>query len=157
MWRGLRGTWWSSTRPTDSATSMPANVIANTLKGALAERNKLLLTATPLRNSLLELFDLVSFIDERSFGDLKSFREQFAGVAQERAFDLLRERLKPICHRTLRRQVTAYVPYTKRHAILQEFSPDEAEDKLYNPSPPICSETTRRPSRPAGPLAAARG
>jgi adenine-specific DNA-methyltransferase len=110
----------------------PANVIANTLKGALAERNKLLLTATPLQNSLLELFGLVSFIDERSFGDLKSFREQFAGVAQERAFDILRERLKPICHRTLRRQVTSYVPYTKRHAILQEFSPDEAEDKLYN-------------------------
>jgi ERCC4-related helicase len=110
----------------------PSNVIANTLKGALAERNKLLLTATPLQNSLLELFGLVSFIDERSFGDLKSFREQFAGVAQERAFDLLRERLKPICHRTLRRQVTAYVPFTKRHAILQEFSPDEAEDRLYN-------------------------
>ena len=110
----------------------PSNVIANTLKAALAERNKLLLTATPLQNSLLELFGLVSFIDEHSFGDLKSFREQFAGVAQERAFDLLRERLKPVCHRTLRRQVTAYVPYTKRHAILQEFSPDEAEDRLYN-------------------------
>lgn len=110
----------------------PSNVIANTLKAALAERNKLLLTATPLQNSLLELFGLVSFIDEHSFGDLKSFREQFAGVAQDRAFDLLRERLKPICHRTLRRQVTAYVPYTKRHAILQEFSPDEAEDRLYD-------------------------
>lgn len=110
----------------------PSNVIANTLKAALAERNKLLLTATPLQNSLLELFGLVSFIDEHSFGDLKSFREQFAGVAQDRAFDLLRERLKPVCHRTLRRQVTAYVPYTKRHAILQEFSPDEAEDRLYN-------------------------
>lgn len=110
----------------------PSNVIANTLKGALAERNKLLLTATPLQNSLLELFGLVSFIDEHSFGDINSFREQFAGVPQERAFDLLRERLKPICHRTLRRQVTAYVSYTKRHAILQEFSPDEAEDRLYN-------------------------
>jgi adenine-specific DNA-methyltransferase len=110
----------------------PSNVIANTLKGALAQRNKLLLTATPLQNSLLELFGLVSFIDEHSFGDINSFREQFAGVPQERAFDLLRERLKPICHRTLRRQVTAYVPYTKRHAILQEFSPDEAEDRLYN-------------------------
>jgi adenine-specific DNA-methyltransferase len=110
----------------------PSNVIANTLKGALAERNKLLLTATPLQNSLLELFGLVSFIDEHSFGDIKSFREQFAGVPQERAFDLLRERLKPICHRTLRRQVTAYVSYTKRHAILQEFSPDEAEDRLYD-------------------------
>lgn len=110
----------------------PSNVIANTLKAALAERNKLLLTATPLQNSLLELFGLVSFIDEHSFGDLKSFREQFAGLAQDRAFERLRERLKLICHRTLRRQVTAYVPYTKRHAILQEFSPDEAEDQLYN-------------------------
>lgn len=110
----------------------PSNIIANTLKVALAERNKLLLTATPLQNSLLELYGLVSFIDEHSFGDLKSFREQFAGVGQERAFELLRERLKPVCHRTLRRQVTAYVPYTKRHAILQEFSPDEAEDRLYN-------------------------
>jgi len=110
----------------------PSNVIANTLKGALAERNKLLLTATPLQNSLLELYGLVSFIDEHTFGDLKSFREQFANLSQERTFGLLRERLKPICHRTLRRQVTAYVSYTKRHAILQEFSPEEAEDRLYN-------------------------
>ena len=110
----------------------PSNVIANTLKGALAERNKLLLTATPLQNSLLELYGLVSFIDEHTFGDVKSFREQFSGGSQERNFQILKERLKPICHRTLRRQVTAYVPYTKRHAILEEFSPDEAEDRLYN-------------------------
>lgn len=110
----------------------PSNVIANTLKGALAERNKLLLTATPLQNSLLELFGLISFIDEHTFGDLKSFREQFGGGAQERTFQILKERLRPVCHRTLRRQVTAYVPYTKRYAILEEFSPDEAEDKLYN-------------------------
>ncbi len=109
-----------------------SNIIANTLRTALAERNKLLLTATPLQNSLLELFGLVSFIDEHSFGDLKSFREQFLGVALKRAFELLRERLKPICHRTLRRQVTSYIPFTKRHAILQEFSPDEAEETLYN-------------------------
>jgi superfamily II DNA or RNA helicase len=109
----------------------PSNVIANTLKQALSDRHKLLLTATPLQNSLLELFGLVSFIDEHSFGDLKSFREQFANLSQQRTFEVLRERLKPVCHRTLRRQVTAYVPYTKRHAILEEFSPDEAEDRLY--------------------------
>ena len=53
----------------------PSNVIANTLKVALAGKDKLLLTATPLQNSLLELFGLVSFIDEHTFGDLKSFRE----------------------------------------------------------------------------------
>jgi adenine-specific DNA-methyltransferase len=64
----------------------PSNVIANTLKLALAGKNKLLLTATPLQNSLLELFGLVSFIDEHTFGDLKSFREQFANLTQEQVF-----------------------------------------------------------------------
>src|SRR6266478_3492504 len=90
----------------------PSNIIANTLKQALKSVPILLLTATPLQNSLLELFGLVSFIDEHAFGDLKS-------------------RLKPICHRTLRRQVTAYVPFTKRHPILEEFTPEEGEDRLY--------------------------
>jgi len=125
----------------------PSNVIANTLKGALSESNKLLLTATPLQNSLLELYGLVSFIDEHTFGDLKSFREKFANLSQERTFEILRERLKPVCHRTLRRQVTAYVPYTKRHAILEEFSPDEAEDRLYN----LVTEYLQRPNLQALP------
>jgi SNF2 family DNA or RNA helicase len=60
----------------------PSNVIARTLKQALRSRHKLLLTATPLQNSLLELFGLVSFIDELAFGDLKSFREQFFNLNQ---------------------------------------------------------------------------
>jgi ERCC4-related helicase len=110
----------------------PSNVIANTLKQALAQKQKLLLTATPLQNSLLELFGLVSFIDEYTFGDLKSFREQFANAAPDRVFNLLRERLKPICHRTLRRQVTTYVPYTRRYPIVEEFTPEDGEDKLYD-------------------------
>ena len=109
----------------------PSNVIANTLKQALGERNKLLLTATPLQNSLLELYGLVSFIDEHTFGDLKSFREQFANVSQDQVFQTLKSRLKPLCHRTLRRQVTHYIPYTKRLPIVQEFTPEEAEDRLY--------------------------
>jgi len=109
----------------------PSNVIANTLKQALAGKHKLLLTATPLQNSLLELFGLVSFIDEHSFGDLKSFREQFANLEQERVFQTLKARLKPVCHRTLRRQVTAYIPYTKRLPLVEEFTPEESEDRLY--------------------------
>jgi len=110
----------------------PANVIANTLKLALAGKNKLLLTATPLQNSLLELFGLVSFIDEHTFGDLKSFREQFANLNQDQVFETLKARLKPVCHRTLRRQVTAYIPYTKRLPLVEEFTPEESEDRLYH-------------------------
>jgi SNF2 family DNA or RNA helicase len=63
----------------------PGNVIANTLKLALGKVPKLLLTATPLQNSLLELYGLVSFIDDHTFGDLKSFREQFASLNQQLA------------------------------------------------------------------------
>jgi len=109
----------------------PSNVIANTLKQALLRSPKLLLTATPLQNSLLELFGLVSFIDEHAFGDLRSFREQFGNLNQQHTFHTLKQRLKPICHRTLRRQVTAYIPYTRRLPLVQEFTPEESEDRLY--------------------------
>ena len=109
----------------------PSNVIANTLKLALGQSHKLLLTATPLQNSLLELFGLVSFIDDHTFGDLKSFREQFANLSQEQVFLTLKARLKPLCHRTLRRQVTAYIPFTRRFPLVEEFTPEESEDRLY--------------------------
>ena len=108
-----------------------SNVIANTLKNALERRPKVLLTATPLQNSLLELYGLVSFIDEHAFGDLKSFRQQFANLSQDGTFDALKSRLAPLCHRTLRRQVTQYVPYTARHALVEEFTPEESEEQLY--------------------------
>ena len=110
----------------------PSNVIASTLKLALAGKDKLLLTATPLQNSLLELFGLVSFIDEHTFGDLKSFREQFANLNQEQVFQTLKARLKPVCHRTLRRQVLPYIKFTKRLPLVQEFTPEESEDQLYH-------------------------
>ena len=126
----------------------PSNIIANTLKRALQDRPKLLLTATPLQNSLLELFGLCSFIDEHTFGDLKSFREQFANLNQNQVFQTLKARLKPICHRTLRRQVVAYIPYTQRHALVQEFEPGENEDRLYE----LVSEYLRRDNLHALPV-----
>ena len=124
-----------------------SNVIANTLKKALADRHKLLLTATPLQNSLLELYGLVSFIDEHVFGDLQSFRDQFANLSQAQSFQRLQERLRPICHRTLRRQVLAYIPYTERHPLVEEFTPDESEDRLYH----LVSDYLQRPNLQALP------
>lgn len=118
----------------------PSNVIANTLKLALSGKDKLLLTATPLQNSLLELFGLVSFIDEHIFGDLKSFREQFANLSQSQVFETLKTRLSAVCHRTLRRQVIAYIPYTRRLPLVEEFTPEESEDRLYE----LVSEYLRR-------------
>ncbi|WP_010625850.1 SNF2-related protein [Halomonas sp. KM-1] len=106
-----------------------SNVIAKTLKDALSGvHSKVLLTATPLQNSLLELYGLVSFIDDRVFGDLDSFRSQFTG--REQSFNSLRDRLAPICKRTLRKQVQPYVSYTARKAIVEEFTPSSEEQEL---------------------------
>jgi SNF2 family DNA or RNA helicase len=87
----------------------PENKTANTLREALLTAPKVLLTATPLQNSLLELYGLVSFVDERVFGDLDSFKTQFGQLKDAASFDALKNRIQPICKRTLRRQVEAYV------------------------------------------------
>ena len=110
----------------------PTNKTANAIKLALSERKKILLTATPLQNSILELYGLVSIIDDYVFGDLKSFKTQFSHNLEEEDYAELRSRLQPICKRTLRRQVLEYVKYTKRIAILEEFFPTENEQKLYD-------------------------
>ena len=106
--------------------------IASAIKQAVAPYPKVLLTATPLQNSLLELYGLVSIIDDYAFGDLKSYKARFTKLNNEANFSELRERLKPICKRTLRRQVLEYVKYTNRHALVQEFIPSEDEQTLYD-------------------------
>jgi len=119
-----------------------SNKVAQAIKQAVAPFQKVLLTATPLQNSLLELFGLVSIIDEYTFGDLKSFREQFTRLANNSDFGALKERMKPICQRTLRKQVLEYVPYTTRHAIVQEFVPSADEQRLYD----LVSDYLQRPT-----------
>lgn len=109
----------------------PGNVIARTIKDALDRvEHKVFLTATPLQNSLLELYGLVSMIDDRVFGDLDSFKTQFSQINREQSFAALRARIAPLCKRTLRRQVQQYVPYTARIAILEEFTPTKEEQEL---------------------------
>ncbi|HMM47753.1 MAG TPA: SNF2-related protein [Thiobacillaceae bacterium] len=120
-----------------------SNVIAKTLKEALAHvHSKVLLTATPLQNSLLELYGLVSIIDDRVFGDLDSFRMQFTSNGRDQAFGALRERLSTVCKRTLRKQVQPYVSYTARKAIVQEFTPSSEEQELSR----LVAEYLRRPN-----------
>lgn len=109
----------------------PTNKIGNALKEALSHSRKALLTATPLQNSLLELYGLVSIIDENVFGDIKSFRSQFLRTVEGENYEDLRDRLKPICVRNLRRQVQEYIRYTNRIPLTIKFEQSEAEQKLY--------------------------
>jgi len=110
------------------------NVIAKTLKDTLEPFPKILLTATPLQNSLLELYGLVSIIDDHLFGDLKSFKAQYSRAdkyVDSGIYEELKERLKPVTKRTLRRQVLEYIQFTSRKAFVFEFFPSDSEHQLY--------------------------
>ncbi|HWV37933.1 MAG TPA: SNF2-related protein [Vulgatibacter sp.] len=119
------------------------------LREALAGVPKLLLTATPLQNSLMELFGLVSLIDETILGPEDSFRalygpllhpppppgapdEEKILVERRELMEDLKERIAPIVQRTLRRQVREYVKYTNRRSIVEDFRPSPEEQLLYD-------------------------
>lgn len=108
----------------------PKRAIA--LRNALRDNFKVLLTATPLQNSLLELFGLVSVIDENYFGGEAAFRTLYTSSSTS-ALEGLRHRLAPVCKRTLRKQVqeAGHINYTKRHAHTFDFTPGSAEQELY--------------------------
>ena len=109
-----------------------SNRIGQSIKSSLSACKKVLLTATPLQNSILELYGMVSIIDDYAFGDLKSFKSRYSRILEDGNFNELKERLKPLCKRTLRRQVLEYVKYTNRLAIVQEYYPYKEEQELYD-------------------------
>ena len=89
----------------------------------------MLLTATPLQNSLLELYGLSTILDDLIFGDVNSFRTQYTNAGAD--LDALRDRLQSFCKRTLRRQVIEYIQYTERIPFTVRFRPTDDEQKLY--------------------------
>ena len=119
------------------------------LREAVSGVPKLLLTATPLQNTLMELFGLVSLIDETILGPEDAFRllygqllhpppppgapdEDKIVAERKMLMEDLKERIAPVVQRTLRRQVREYVKYTNRRSIVEDFRPSEKEQLLYD-------------------------
>lgn len=107
----------------------PSNRMGQRLRWALDGQRKILLTATPLQNSLLELYGLSTLIDDHIFGDRTAFQAQFGGQGGDHAE--LRRRLATFTKRTLRNQVLEYVRYTQRRPLMQSFRPSDDEQRLY--------------------------
>lgn len=99
------------------------------IKHAFGSRKKLLLTATPLQNSLLELYGLSTVLDGQLFGDVVSFRRQYMRDGGD--IPGLRQRVQEFTKRTLRRHVNEYIRYTERHAVTFPFTPSDDETRLY--------------------------
>lgn len=87
---------------------------------------KILLTATPLQNSLMDLYGLISFIDPRIFGSEQVFRQRYM---KDEDYDGLKRELTPVLYRTLRKDVADYMHFVKRicRTVDFELSPDEIE------------------------------
>ena len=103
------------------------------LRKALRKCPKLLLTATPLQNDVMELLGLAAFIDDALLGNEEAFRSQYASgeLTEDKAADL-KARLAPVVIRTLRRQVREYVKFTARRSIVEDFAPRPEEQELYD-------------------------
>lgn len=133
------------------------NKTAKRIREVLKGRPKILLTATPLQNNLMELFGLTSFLDENYLGTDYSFKTLFANPVKkqnntERLMQL-KERLMGVIDpetdepsggiltRTLRKQVKGLVAFTNRYSITEDFAPNDDEVVLYD----NVSEYLRRP------------
>ena len=113
----------------------PQALMAHRVRRVIGAAPVLLLTATPIQNSLRELWGLVQYVDPSGtlLGDKPVFEDVFCaddgrGVAAHQSEEL-RRRLTTVVQRTLRRQAQEFLdrPFVGRRAQLFEYrmSPDE--------------------------------
>lgn len=106
----------------------PSRKGGQAVRWAFELRQKLLLTATPLQNSLLELYGLGWLIDDHVFGDKSAFQSRYCNAGGDLIG--LRARLAQVCKRTLRKDC-AYINYKKRQAMTHPFPQTDEEKALH--------------------------
>ena len=106
----------------------PSRKGGQAIRWAFELRQKVLLTATPLQNSLLELYGLGWLIGDHVFGDKSAFQTRYCNAGGD--IQELRARLGQVCKRTLRRDC-AYINYTKRQALTHPFAQTDEEKQLH--------------------------
>src|SRR3984957_8687000 len=115
-------------------------LMAHRVRGFLRSTPVLLLTATPMQNSLAELWGLVQYVEPTGtlLGDITTFRKVFCSEddrtlipGQEHE---LQRRLAIVLQRTLRRQAQEFLdrPFTQRRCRLYEYAMSDDERSLYD-------------------------
>ncbi len=106
---------------------------AKAIRRTIEPYRKLLLTATPIQNNLMELYGLVSFIDPMVLGTAESFQRLFKNIPdeikEERLLEL-RSRMSRFFKRELRKNVLTYIQYTVRNPITITYDPSDEEEEL---------------------------
>lgn len=106
------------------------SIVAQNIALGISDTKKILLTATPLQNNLLELFGLMSIIDNGIFGDKEMFQEVYIKNFDDNKYEL-KERISNYLYRTLRSDVAYYIKYPKRITQTFKFEPSQEEQRVY--------------------------
>lgn len=125
-----------------------ASKMAYEIRRIISGKPKVLLTATPLQNNLMELYGIASFIDDKLLGTPYSFKTRFVDPLSEinesnsgrlKELRILikgedsesQTSISGILTRTLRKDVLEYVRFTARKSMTFDFTPSDEEVELY--------------------------
>lgn len=92
-------------------------------------KHKLLLTGTPIQNSMEELFALLNFIDSDRFPDCDEFMEKYGDIKSKEKIDQLHEEIRPYILRRLKEDAEKSVPPKEETVIEVELT--VAQKKYY--------------------------
>lgn len=104
--------------------SKMANALYELTKGI----PKVLLTATPMQNNLLDIYGLVQYIDAKIFYSKQIFSEKYL---RGEDFSDLKACLEPVVQRTLRKEVAEYIQFSERKEMTIDFELSPMEIELY--------------------------
>lgn len=102
------------------------------LVNAIQKKFIFLLTATPVQNNLLELFNLITLLKPGQFKTEKIFRKEFLAKGDVRTpanKEKLREVLQEVMIRNTRSAIDLKLP--RRFAVTMRLTPTENEKKVY--------------------------
>ena len=88
---------------------------------------KLMLTATPMQNSLFDLYGLIQFIDKRIFYSKAVFSDRYI----KNEYEDLRHQVNTVLQRTLRKEVSDYIQFPERKEVTVDFELSLPEVELY--------------------------
>ncbi len=96
---------------------------------AIRARHRIVLTGTPLENSVLDLWSIFDFLMPGYLGTAKDFRERYElPIAKEKSVEAqkrLARRLRPFLLRRLKKEVAADLPAKLEQVSYCELTPDQ--------------------------------
>ncbi len=108
----------------------PDNKSVITLKEAVGDAFKLLLTPTPITISIMDIYGLIHFIDESVLPDPDSFYRRYFRKPEN--YPELSNWVSQFAFRTLKRRASQYVNFTKRLPVVLNYTPKDDEKKIFD-------------------------